>query len=537
MLGRLLKDLWNARRARADADQPLPAAHQRAQAAAFLSSGQWREAAECFRRLIAVGPANAQDWNSLGLARQELGDLAEALRCFEEACRLAPQSPGALSNAASARRDLGEIDEALAAFRRLRALAPDDLDALSAYLFTLNLSTRASREEIFRAHLECERVLAATPRVPLPARAAHGRLRIGYLSPDFRYHAVSLFVEPLLSHHDRGRFEICCYSLHPRRDATTARLQQLSDRWTDCAQLSDEEIARRIAGDEVDVLVDLAGHTGWNRIAVLARRPAPVIATWLGYLNTTGLSTVDYRITDRHADPPGATERYHTETLARLPASQWCRPRPPHAMAVSPLPAAAAGTVRFASFNKSLKLTPETLRLWSRVLTRVPGSSLLLAGIEEQRCEAIRRAFADSGIAGDRLEFHGRLPFDQFLELHQRADIALDPYPYSGATTTFDSLWMGVPVLTLAGEAPMSRSTASLLATLEMPDWIAQSADRFVELAARHAGDLAALAALRARLRNMLESSILMDCARFTRQVEDLYLQMWRERGAGAGSA
>jgi predicted O-linked N-acetylglucosamine transferase (SPINDLY family) len=241
---------------------------------------------------------------------------------------------------------------------------------------------------------------------------------------------------------------------------------------------------------------------------------------------------VDYRITDRHADPPGATERFHTETLARLPESQWCRARPPHAVAVSPLPAAAVGAVRFASFNKSLKLTPETLRLWSRVLSRVPGSSLLLAGIEDQRRDAIRRAFADRAIGGERLEFHGRLPFEDFLKLHQRVDIALDPYPYSGATTTLDSLWMGVPVLTLAGEAPMSRSTASLLATLGMPDWIAQSEDQFVEFAARHTGELAALAALRARLRNALESSILMDCARFTRQVEDLYQRVWHERGA-----
>jgi predicted O-linked N-acetylglucosamine transferase (SPINDLY family) len=482
-------------------------------------------------------PQDPREWNALGLAHRERGELAEALRCFEQGAQIAPDALGLLSNAASAHRDLGDIEQALTLFRRVRALAPDSLDALSGYLFTLNLSTQLGREKIFREHLECERLLGGTPRMQLPARAPQERLRIGYLSPDFRYHAVSLFVEPLLRAHDRSRFEIHCYSLHPRQDGTTARLKQLSDHWADCAELSDAQIAGRIAADRIDILVDLAGHTDWNRIAVLARRPAPVLATWLGYLNTTGLRAVDYRITDRHSDPPGTTERFHTETLARLPASQWCRQRPAQAVAVSPLPAAGTGAVRFGSFNKSSKLTPESLRLWARVLARVPGSTLLFAGVEEQRRDGIRRVFADCGIEARRLGFAPRLPLQEFFLLHNRVDIALDAFPYSGATTTLDSLWMGVPVLTLAGEPPMSRSTASLLATLEMPGWIARSADEFIELAVRHAGDLDALAATRARLRNAVEGSILMDGARFTRELEELYRRMWRERGPASATA
>ena len=264
---------------------------------------------------------------------------------------------------------------------------------------------------------------------------------------------------------------------------------------------------------------------------MLAEKPAPVSATWLGYLNTTGLKCVDYRITDRHTDPPGCTERFHSETLIRLPESQWCRQKPESAIGVGPLPAARDGAIRFGSFNRPFKLSPEVLALWALVLRRIPRSTLLLAGVEPDQRDGIRLAMTGSGIDAARLEFGGRLSMAKFHELHHRVDIALDSYPYSGATTTFDSLWMGVPVLSLAGDAPMSRSTSSILATLGMRDWVASSNEEFVELAARHAGDLAALAALRAGLRQKLENSILMDGRRFTGQLEALYRQMWRERG------
>ena len=507
-----------------------------AEGARHFGAGDWRRAAEAYRRAVERDPGNAQHWNRLGFAAKELGDAVEAQRCYARASELAPRSVAALCNAASALRDIGRVEEALALFRRARQMAPQSLDVLSAYVYTLNYSTRVGRDEIWREHLETDRLLArgpgaaARPRGPRP-----GRLRVAYLSPDFRLHAVAAFIEPVLRHHDRARFEVLCYYLHPGRDATTAALEALSDRWLHCAKWPTAELAARIAGDGVDLLVDLAGHTDWNALPVLALKPAPVIATWLGYLNTTGLRAVDYRITDRHTDPPGETERFHAETLLRLPESQWCRARPPDTPGVAPLPALARGRLRFGSFNRASKLTAETLALWARVLQRIPAADLLVADVAGGQREQVLESLTAAGIAPGRVSFAGRLPLAQFRALHGEADIALDAHPYSGATTTLDSLWMGVPTLTLASAAPMSRSTASLLDTLGLRDWIADSPQAYVDLAARHAADPGALAGLRSRLRPLLEGSILMDGARFTRQLEALYDGMWRGASGAAG--
>ena len=497
-----------------------------------FAQGLWRETVASCEEAMRLGTPDPQDWDLIGSSQAELGDIAGAERCFDRAIAIAPDAPEPVYHAAWARRELGKHRESLAYFRRARELQPDNLSALSGYLFSLNFSPDLDRAEIFREHLECGKLLriAHPPRASVPRGGPREKLRIAYISPDFRYHAVSFFVEPLLMHHDRARFEVWCCHLHPHRDAMTDRLRRLSDHWIDCAPLSDEEIARRIETAQVDVLVDLAGHTDMNRIAVLARRPAPVIATWLGYLNTTGTDAVDFRITDPVSDPPGATEQFHAEKLLRLPQTQWCRRPPETAAKVSSLPLSRSGSVRFASFNKSSKVTDETLHLWSRLLTRVANSTLLFVGIDRGRWDSLPQAFAALGVAPERLDFRERVPLEEFFVLHEEVDIALDGYPYSGATTTLDSLWMGVPTLTLAGEWPMSRSTASILTALELEDWIARTPEEFLDIAARKAADPPALAALRSGLRERLVRSILMDGPRFTSQLEDLYWQMWDDR-------
>ena len=308
----------------------------------------------------------------------------------------------------------------------------------------------------------------------------------------------------------------------------TVRLKALCAHWIDCAALSDEQLTARIEADRIDILVDLAGHTAHNRLPVFARKPAPVQVTWLGYLNTTGLSAMDYRLTDAFADPPGISEQYHSESLVRLPDSQWCYRHPGTTAPVSASPAQASGAICFGSFNKYQKLSVFLLEIWARMLQQLPGAKMLFVGVPQEEQQGLAEFFAGRGVLRGRLEMHERMPLEQFREMHQRVDVALDAHPYSGATTTCDSLWMGVPTLTLTGATSISRSSASLLHALGMDEWIARSPAEFIELGKRHAGDLQRLSALRAGLREKLQASPLMGAARFTGSLENAYRGMWQ---------
>jgi len=477
---------------------------------------------------------------SLGDILYQSARWAEAAACYEAALQLetAPLEPRLapmLANLAAVYRHQGRIDAAVARFREAVSLAPGEADILSSYLFTLNFSTRLSPAEIFAEHLRYGRLF------PAPARHAQGadaarRIRLGYVSPDYNHHAVAYFIEPVLAQHDPAGFDVSCYYLQAREDDATARLKALSPRWIECAALTDDQLAARIEADRIDILVDLAGHTAGNRLAVFARKPAPIQATWLGYLNTSGMDAMDYRLTDRHADPSGISEQVHTEKLVRLPDSQWCYRHPGPTPPVSALPALAAGAVCFGSFNKFQKLSGYLLGVWADMLLQVPGAKLLVVGVQPEEQPRLAEFFATRGIGAGKLEMHDRMPLEDFRAMHRRVDIALDAHPYSGATTTCDSLWMGVPTLTLAGASSISRSSASLLQTLGLAGWIARTPAEFIGLARRHAGDLQQLARLRGELRDRMAGSPLMDAPRFTRNLESAYRDMWRAHcGAQAG--
>jgi len=358
-------------------------------------------------------------------------------------------------------------------------------------------------------------------------------LRVGYVSPDFRRHPVASFIEPILAAHDRKRFEVFCYAVHLKPDAVTARLKALADHWREIGSLDAEAAANLIREDGIDVLVDLAGHTANNRLAVFARKPAPMQATYLGYPGSTGLPAIDWRITDAVADPLGAAEALHTEKLMRLPETFQCFQKPSDAPAIGPVPMLKAGHVTFASFNMLAKVHPALVARWAGILHAVENSRLVLkaAPFRDAGTRAHYHAmFATHGIAAERIELLGYIqsPAAHFA-LYNRIDVALDTDPYNGATTTCEALWMGVPVVTLAGRSHVGRVGTALLTHLGLEDLIAATPEDYVARAVSLARDPAKLASLRETLRPRMEASSLTDPARFTKALEDAYREMWRQ--------
>jgi predicted O-linked N-acetylglucosamine transferase (SPINDLY family) len=356
-------------------------------------------------------------------------------------------------------------------------------------------------------------------------------LRIGYVSPDFRVHAVSQFMLPLLESHDRGLFHIFGYADVATPDDLTARLQAQVHTWRNIVGMTNEKVAALIRQDEIDILVDLAGHTADNRLLVLAMKPAPIQVTYLGYPGTTGVAAIDYRFTDALADPPGMTDAYFSERLIRLPQSAWCLREPPNAPPISELPAIKAGFVTFGSFNNFAKVNVPLLKIWARILLGMANSRLRLKaqGLGSNLAQqVVLQTMADCGIEPGRVDVSGWVPQPRHLAQYGQIDIALDAYPYHGTTTTCEAIWMGVPVVTLAGMNHLSRVGVSLLTNLGLPQLIAQSPEQYIQIAIAMAGDLPRLAALRATLRQRLKDSPLMNGPRQARDIESAYRAMWR---------
>jgi predicted O-linked N-acetylglucosamine transferase (SPINDLY family) len=423
----------------------------------------------------------------------------------------------------------GRIEETLALCAAGRKALPESRDIESFELFALNFSDRVADDELFSRHVAFGTRLEASVPPRFTFRAAAKRtLRIGYVSADLSYHPVGLFMLPVLERHDRARFEAYCYATGPQVDDLTRRLRAAAGAWREAHALSDTALADLVHADGVDILVDLAGHSGVSRLGVFAQKPAPVQAAWLGYLNTTGLRRIDYRITDRYCDPEGATDGRHTETLVRLPHSQWCyRPFVDVAPA-SQAPLERNGAVTFGAFTQTAKLSPTTLGLWARILRESPAARLLIAGVVA--AERMHIALEQAHIERSRVELVPFLPVKEYLRLFDRIDIGLDPLPYSGGTSTCDALWMGVPVITLPGARPASRSAASILTTLGLDDWIARDGDDYVRRAVRFAKDARAVTTLRQTLRGRMQASPLTDEQGFTRALEETFESMWRRR-------
>lgn len=496
--------------------------------------GRPQEAIAEFQRALALRPGFAEALTDQATACASLGDLEAAVVACRMAIDAKPDYPVAHCGLGIALAELGRIDEAIPAIRKAIELKPDYEAAHSAYLFHLNYSASHDPQAVFDAHKRwaqshADGIARGVHRFEND-RSAGRRLRIGYVSPDFRQHSVAFFLTPVLAHHDHGAFEVFCYSDVRRADAVTEQLRGYADCWRDVAGLSDEQVAAQVREDRIDILVDLAVHSGNNRLLVFARKPAPVQATWLGYASTTGLAAMDYKITDLHLDPPGMTEARHSEKLLRLPDCYFCYTPPPGYPAVTDLPAAARGSVIFCAFQNLAKVSPKAIGLWSQAMLAVPDSRLVLKArglSSEATRQRLREAFGACGIGATRLQFEDWGDMTQYLTRLGEVDIALDTVPFNGGTTTFHALWMGVPTVTLMGQSALGRMGMSILYNLGLPELVAQTPNAYADIARCLASDPKRLSELRSGLRERMTRSPLMDAPRFTLNLESLYRRMW----------
>ncbi len=555
--------------ARAAELDPRLAAAWHALGAVRHKQGRAEEARQYFQRALEVDPGHAEahlglafiyqkerrlnlavahceqatrlrpEWavahNNLCVSWAAQGRHDEAITAARQAVALKPDFGKAHSNLAVSLQAIGLLDEAIAEHRRAVELEPEASGLHSNLLYALNYHPGYDAQSIFAEHrawgvrhADLLTVAAAPHDID---RTLGRRLRIGYVSPHLCEHAVNFFTQPILQSHDRQWFDVLCYFDDDRPDDTSGLLQRTVTLWRDIYGQSDEEVAAQIRADRIDILIDLTGHIGGgNRMQLFARKPAPIQVTYLGYQNTTGMQAMDYRLTDAYSDPPGVTEALHTERLVRLPESYFCYRPSDNAPPIGLLPADANGYVTFGSVNAFPKVTPQVLATWAEILRCVPTAKLVVrADMTPSLEKRLFETFAAEGISPERLELVNRLPRPQYLQLISSLDVALDPFPFNGHTTTCDSLWQGVPVVTLSGNSYVTRFGGSGHALLGLTDLITHSREEYVEAAVALANDRERLRQYRRTLRARVAASPLLDFAGFTRRLEDVYREMWAD--------
>ena len=544
--------------------------------------GRLDEAIASYERAVLLRPDYFDALNNLGVAWTAKGRLDEAHDALRRALQLRPNSAKTLISLGNVFKDQGRIADALAHFHRAWEVEPHNADAQDNYLYTLVFSPDHDAAAIYAEHQRWAASLPSFAAQPadlgdrsisrnalasgsnsetttakesdVSAFRLIGRLRIGYVSPDFRSHAESFFTVPLFENHDHDQFEIFAYSDVTEPDIVTERLRASSDHWIETAALTDQQLAQRIRDDRIDVLVDLTLHMAKNRLHMFALKPAPVQVCWLAYQGTTGLPQMDYRLSDPHMDPPGMFDEFYSERTIRLPETFWCYDPltafedaelqarrasewshlsgDDHSLARrarecrNDLPALRNGFVTFGSLNAFCKVNPPLLRLWASVLRAVPNSRLMLLAPEGSHRETTLSLFETECVARERIVFVAKRPRAEYLAYFHDIDISLDTLPYGGQTTSLDSFWMGVPVISMLGNTAVGRAGASQLQNLGLPELIAESSEQFVAIAVALAKAPQRLIDVRISLRQRLLNSPLMDGPRFARCVEEAFRQM-----------
>ena len=539
----------------------------------LFSQGKLDEAITFFHRAIETDPSCAVAYNNLGTTLMHLNMTDEAIATFEKAIALTAECDrvdaqynlgttllqrnrldqaidvldraltvdathaGARCNLGVAWQSKGEVDKAVAAYGQLMSVHPENAAAHSNKLMAMHYIESYGNDDVLEVARGFGRIFDRPDPRGLAGRdlAPERKLRVGYVSGDFNAHPVAFFFSRVLAAHDRRNFEVFCYSNWGAEDFMTAELRGHGDQWRLIAGMTDAEAAEAIRDDAIDILVDLAGHTNKTRVTMFGLRPAPVQVCWLGYFGTTGLPTMDYLILDPVSAPPGA-DRWYTESIVRLPYGRFCYSPPTIDWTANDPPCLSRGHVTFGCFNNVAKISPGAIRLWANVLKATPNSRLLLKWGSLTETSVQRRflgAFAAAGIDEERIEFRGSSTYAKMLEEYNDIDIALDPFPFGGATTSCEALMMGVPVLTLPGDRLASRQTLGFLHFMGHADLAATSPEDYVARASSLAGDPLRLRELRHKLRPAMEAAPFCDGPKFAATLEAAYRQMWRRYGAG----
>lgn len=504
----------------------------------FSRKGETEKALARCQEALAAYPDNEKLICCTGIALRKLGRIDEVITHYQHALEIKPDFADAHNNLANAFITQGKVNMAIKHYKQALTLSPSSADINSALLMALNYVSDIDPAIIHAAHVDfSKRHESPMTKFSLPHRnnrSTERRIRIGYVSADFRQHAVAHFITPVLEQHNHDQFQVFCYSSHNIEDEITRHMQTYVECWRKIFGLSHHQVAQLIHQDEIDILIDLGGHSGgYDRLLVFAMKPAPIQVTWLGYPNTTGLSAMDYRITDELSDPTGLTDSLHTEKLIRLPNTFSCFKPPQDCSDVAELPARQNGYITFGSFNNLSKMTPEVIMLWAKILKSVPDACLLLKNKildESVSKQSMLDAFATHGISSKQLKLVGHSNSQKdHLNWYNKLDIGLDTFPYNGTTTTCDALWMGVPVVTLAGQTHVARVGVSQMTNLGMPELIANTPEEYVAIAIRLASDLDILSKIRKDIRSKMSASPLTNASLFIASLEQAYRDMWEK--------
>ena len=499
---------------------------------ALAKESKFSDAIEHYHQAIRSEPNNADAHSNLGAALRAEGQLDEAIACCQRALQLQPTLAEAHNHLANALKDQGRLIEAIQGYQQAVECKPDYANAHSNLIYTRLFCHEFDNGSHVNAHRQWNTAhaapLAKFHRPHQNDRSLNRRLKIGYVSPDFRNHVIGRSLLPLFRHHDHDQFEIVCYSDVGHHDELTNLFQNSADSWKNTSGLTDNQLAQQIRTDEIDILVDLTMHLAQNRLLVFARKPAPIQVTFAGYPGTTGLSAIDYRLTDPYLDPPGLNDDQYAEASIRLPHSFWCFDPLDRTTAVARLPAIKNGYVTFGCLNNFCKVNPTVLRLWARVLNAVENSRLMLMSGEGQHRQTATDILNSEGVSTDRIIFVKNQPRSQYLKAYDQIDIGLDTLPYNGHMTSLDSLWMGVPVVTLIGSTIVGRAGFCQLMNLGLPELIAQTPERYIQITSELASDQTRLSELRTTLRDRMKASPLMDEEGFARGIETAFRDIWQ---------